>query len=161
MPGYVVQEHAQSSPDPDSDGRTTSENLTADCRRPGTLSICVARSVHCAHLSGLCVCRAHLSICVDSRAPQAARPGCGSGRITGITRSSAPRPLSAPAHRVEIVIPSQTHHFVIPSASSDARANHQLYISPWWNPEKISQNENSCRFHFSDSPGNCLLLVLD
>ena len=28
-----------------------------------------------------------------------------------------------------IVIPSQTHHFVIPSASSDARANHS-YIFP-------------------------------
>ena len=155
MPGYVVQEHAQSSPDPDSDGRTTSENLTETWN---SINLC---SSHCAHLSGLCVCRAHLSICVDSRAPQAARPGCGSGRITGITRSSAPRPLSAPAHRVEIVIPSQTHHFVIPSASSDARANHQLYISPCSNLEKISQNENSCRFHFSDSPGNWLLLVLD
>ena len=57
MPGYVVQEHAQSSPDPDSDVRTTSENLTADCRRPGTLSICVARSVH---ICPVCACAAHI-----------------------------------------------------------------------------------------------------
>ena len=158
MPGYVVQEHAQSSPDPDSDGRTTSENLTAERRRAGTLSICVPRTVH---ICPVCACAAHIYqfvLILGHRRRRARGVGAeGSRELPGHQQS----PLSAPAHRAEIVIPSQTHHFVIPSASSDARANHQLYISPWWNPEKISQNENSCRFHFSDSPVNCLLLVID
>ena len=158
MPGCVVQEHAQSSPDPDSDGRTTSENLTADFRRPGTLSICVARSVH---ICPVCACAAHIYqfvLILGHRRRRARGVGAeGSRELPGHQLRGYYQLLPTEP----IVIPSQTHHFVIPSASSDARANHQLYISPWWNPEKISQNENSCRFHFSDSPVNCLLLVLD
>ena len=91
----------------ESDGRL-SETWTS-------INLCCSQ---CAHLSGWCVCRAHLSICVDSRAPQAARPGCGSGRITGITRSSAeaiisscpPSPSSFRAKRIilSFLLPHRT-----------------------------------------------------
>ena len=127
MPGCVVQEHAQSSLDPDSDGRTTSKNLTAERQRPGPQSICVPRSVH---ICPVCACAAHIYqfvLILGHRRRRARGVGAeGSRELPGHQQ----RPLSAPAHRVEIVIPSQTHHFVIPSAPSSARANHQLYISP-------------------------------
>ena len=56
----------------------------------GNLSICVhSPSLHtlpiCQHCAALCVCAAHLSICVDSVAPRAAAPGvvgkAGSGEL--------------------------------------------------------------------------------
>ena len=65
-----VQEHALSSPDPQLNGRMSVEIY----QFVFILALCTI--LHkCTSIRGLCVCEAHLSICVDSVAPRAAAPG--------------------------------------------------------------------------------------
>ena len=81
-------------------------------------------SVQSAHIyqrcAGLCVCAAHLSICVDSVAPRALAPGAlgkeGSRELPGhyTLLSLPPQPIFSCHHSI------QTYHFVIPSARSNA-----------------------------------------
>ena len=65
-----VQEHALPSPDPEADGSMSVEIY----QFVFILALCTI--LHkCTSIRGLCVCEAHLSICVDSVAPRAAAPG--------------------------------------------------------------------------------------
>ena len=82
------------------------------------------QSVQSAHIyqrcAGLCVCAAHLSICVDSVAPRALARGAlgkeGSRELPGhyTLLSLPPQPIFSCHHSI------QTYHFVIPSARSNA-----------------------------------------
>ena len=69
--------------------------------------------------AGLCVCAAHLSICVDSVAPRALAPGVGKEGSRELPAhytllSLACQPIFWCHHSI------QTYHFVIPSARSNA-----------------------------------------
>ena len=89
---------------------------TAECRWKSINLGSFSHSAHSAHPSTLCVCAAHLSICVDSVAPRAAARGAvgkaGSGELPAHYQRLLP---ISPCHHSR-----QTYHFVIPSARSNA-----------------------------------------
>ena len=109
-----VQEHALPSPDPEADGSMSVEIY----QFVFILALCTI--LHkCTSIRGLCVCEAHLSICVDSVAPRASAPGVGKAGSRELL-GHQPRPLSAACAHLFCYHSTQTDHFVIPSARSNA-----------------------------------------
>ena len=106
-----VQEHALPSPDPEADGSMSVEIY----QFVFILALCTI--LHkCTSIRGLCVCEAHLSICVDSVAPRASAPGVGKAGSRELL-GHQPRPLSAACAHLFCYHSTQTDHFVIPSAA--------------------------------------------